>query len=259
MRGHDQLRQFQSVEFGPIEVLLLEDRPYFPAKECAAILGYAKPHNAISRHCHDSLKRGVTDRFGRIQEKLYIPEGDLYRLIIRSKLPAAVRFERWVFDEVLPTLRRYGAYATSDTLDEILASPDFTESLIKRLEKECRRREVLEGLASEMAPKALYCDEVLQCKNAIPVSVIAKDYGMTAASFNRLLHALGVQYKVNGTWLLYQKYANQGYTRTRTFHVDKSVAKIHTCWTQKGRLFLYGLLRECGILPLTERLQRLTA
>jgi len=96
-------------------VLTIEGKPYFPATECATILGYSKPHNAISRHCPHSLKRGVGVETGckangnaatQTVEKIYISEGDLYRLIIRSKLPAAERFERWVFDEVLPTIRQ---------------------------------------------------------------------------------------------------------------------------------------------------------
>ena len=251
MKSKNQIRQFHSDEFGSLDILMIDDKPYFPATECAKVLGYAKPENAIVRHCKGSLKRGVLSN-GGMQDKKFIPEGDLYRLIIRSKLPAAERFETWVFDEVLPTIRKHGAYATHDTLDELLRSPKFAERLIERLEEEREKSGVLEGLATEMAPKALYCDMVLQCANLVPVSLIAKDYGMSAATFNTLLYDLGVQYLMSGTWLLYQQYANKGYTRTRTYRVGEKIAALHTCWTQKGRLFLYEFLKDFGILPLME-------
>jgi prophage antirepressor-like protein len=248
MKINNQLQQFRSKEFGAIEILMLDGKPYFPAKECAEMLGYAKSRNAIERHCKGALKRGVLTN-GGTQEKTFIPEGDLYRLIARSKLPAAGRFETWVFDEVLPMIRKYGVYATDDTLDDMLRSPEFTDKLLRALDAEREKNATLVGLAEEMAPKALYCDAVLCSEDAMPVSLIAKDYGMTAAAFNTLLHELGVQYKIAGTWLLYQKYAAKGYTKTRTYRIGESAAALHTCWTQKGRLFLYDLLKWYGILP----------
>jgi prophage antirepressor-like protein len=254
MKTNNQIQQFRSEEFGSLDILMEDGKPYFPATECAAVLGYKNPHDAITKHCRYPAKREVPhpqSSAKRISIN-YIPEGDLYRLIIRSKLPAASRFEKWVFDEVLPTVRKYGAYATGETLDELLRSPSFAETLMGRLDKERRRSKTFEELATEMAPKALYCDLVLQNKNAIPVSLIAKDYGMTAARFNEMLHGFGIQYRVAGTWLLYQKYAAGGYTQTRTYYVGKNVAVMHTCWTQKGRLFLYEFLKMFGILPQTK-------
>ena len=257
----NQIQQFHSREFGSLDIMLIDGKPYFPATECAEVLGYSKPHNAIARHCAHSLKRGVvtqsTNQHGatssQVVEKTFIPEGDLYRLIIRSKLPSAERFERWVFDEVIPCIRKYGFYATDDTLDEMLRNPTFTETLIRKLAEEREKTAALEGLAVELAPKALYCDLILQSKNTVPVSLIAKDYGLSATAFNRILHRIGIQYKTGGTWLLYQKYAGMGFTHTRTYSVDNRVSAMHTCWTQKGRLFLYEILKSCGILPLIEK------
>ena len=227
----NQIQIFENKEFGKLEVLTFDGQPYFPATECAELLGYARPHNAISRHCRGSLKRGVIDKLGREQEKIYIPEGDLYRLIIRSKLPAAVRFEAWVCDEVLPSIRKSGVYIAEELLAE--------------------NEELLECL-NLLAPKALYYDVILQSPHTLPVSVIAKDYGMTAVAFNRLLHSLGVQYKICGTWLLYKRYHGKGYTISRTYQLGGEVY-VHTCWTQKGRQFLYDLLKWYGILPTVER------
>jgi len=252
---NNQTQQFYCAEFGSLEILIINDKPFFPATECAKVLGYKNPYKAVADHCKkdDLTIREVIDNLGRKQEKHYISEGNLYRLIVRSKLPAAVRFEKWVFDDLLPVVRKYGIYATDSILKEMLRDSEFTDSLIRKLAEERKKSGALESLTEELAPKALYCDLILQSKNVVPISLIAKDYGLSAAVFNTLLHDLGVQYKVSGTWLLYQQYAGKGYTQTRTYHVGEKTTAMHTCWTQKGRLFLYETLKSWGVLPLIEK------
>ncbi|MCL2866827.1 MAG: phage antirepressor KilAC domain-containing protein [Clostridia bacterium] len=254
MKNSNQIQQIHNDEFGSLDILMIDGKPYFPATECALVLGYKNPHKAIADHCRYLTKREVPHPQNREKQisRNFIPEGDLYRLIIRSKLPVAERFERWVFDEVLPTIRKHGAYATHDTLDDLLRSPKFAEKLIQQLDREREKYAALEGLATEMAPKADYCELVLYSKNLVPVSLIAKDYGMSAVRFNKLLHDLGIQYKAAGTWLLYQKHADKGYTKTRTYYTGDKTVAVHTCWTQKGRQFLYEFLKYYGILPVGE-------
>ena len=94
---------------------------------------------------------------------------------------------------------------------------------------------------------------IMKCESTMPVSVIAKDYGMTAVSFNQLLNGLGVQYSVGGVWVLYKKYCNQGYTVSRTYHINETTADVRTYWTQKGRHFIYEILKWYGILPEAEK------
>ena len=110
---------------------------------------------------------------------------------------------------------------------------------------------------AELTPKAGYYDVILSCKDAIAISVIAKDYGKTAQWMNEKLHELGVQFKSGKIWLLYKKYAEQGYTCTRTTPYPKADgtqgSSVHTYWTQKGRIFIYDLLKQIGILPVIER------
>lgn len=112
-------------------------------------------------------------------------------------------------------------------------------------------------LLAEYSPKASYYDVVLQTKDALSTSQIAKDYGKSAKWLNAMLHDLGVQYNQGGVWLIYQKYAELGYTRSKTHTYSgndgEQHSRLHTYWTQKGRLFIYGLLKENGILPLIER------
>jgi anti-repressor protein len=127
-------------------------------------------------------------------------------------------------------------------------------SLVKK-----QNLELLETVAvqnqqiAELQPKASYYDLILQNKNTVPITQIAKDYGMSGRKFNELLHELGVQYKFRKTWLLYQQYAECGYTQSRTYAIDESRSVMHTYWTQKGRLFLYDLLKNEGILPVIEQ------
>lgn len=110
---------------------------------------------------------------------------------------------------------------------------------------------------AELQPKASYYDLVLNCKDLISTSAIAKDYGKSAVWMSRWLHEKGVQFKQGDIWLLYQKYAEKGYTSTKTHGYSgtdgEPHTKVHTYWTQKGRLFIYGLMKEDGILPLIER------
>ncbi|KYC64723.1 hypothetical protein B4098_3416 [Heyndrickxia coagulans] len=112
---------------------------------------------------------------------------------------------------------------------------------------------VLSQQVNELQPKASYYDMILQNKNLIPISVIAKDYGMSAKTMNKKLHELGVQYKQGDIWLLYAKYQDKGYTQTTTHAIDADKSKPHTKWTQKGRKFIYDLLKSEGILPIIER------
>ena len=248
-----KIQIFENEEFGRIGVLMIEGRPYFPATECAEILGYATPRHAVSRHCRGGMKRAVIDTLGRTQQKTFIPEGDLYRLIMCSKLPSAVRFEAWVCDEVLPSIRQHGAYATPEALEQMMSSSGFTAELIRNLAKTHAKNHVLMDYVDELEPKAKYCDVILQSRHAVPVTLIAKDYGYSAVSFNKLLHALGVQYKIGNTWMLYQNYSGKGYTTTKTYQIDTKTLAVHTNWTQKGRFFLYELLKSHGILPEVER------
>ena len=262
MQSQGNVQAFHSSEFGTIEILMLDGKLYFPAAECATILGYTKPHNAVERHCRYSLKRGVPHPQSpeKTIEKIFIPEGDLYRLIIRSKLPAAERFEHWVFDEVLPCIRKYGTYINDDTLDRMREDSAFTDELLRRLGDERAKNDSLRDVndslrdvINEQAPKVRYYDRILQCTSPVQTSIVAKDFGMSAVLFNKLLYKNRIQFKVGGTWLLYQKFANKGYTVTKTYLVEGRVASVHTCWTQKGRLFLYETLKDQGILPVAER------
>jgi len=256
-----ELQIFNNAEFGTVRTMEVEGKPYFCGTDVAKALGYgSNPQDAIRRHCLEDgcVNHAVTDSIGREQQAKFISEGNMYRLISHSKLPSAQRFESWVFDEVLPSIRRHGLYAA----DELLNNPDLFISALQELKAERARVQNLEEevaqtrqIICEMQPKVSYYDTILQNQDVVPVSLIAKDYGMSGRSFNAMLHELGVQFKQHHTWLLYQKYANQGYTFSRTQEVNEGRKTVmHTYWTQKGRLFLYDLLKnKRNLLPMIER------
>ena len=256
----NELQLFTNTEFGPVRTLEENGQILFCAKDVAVNLGYGNVADAIQKHCKGIAKRD-TPTNGGIQSMTFIPESDVYRLIMRSKLPAAQRFERWVVEEILPTIRNHGIYATGETLEALISDPQFGIRLLSELQTEREQRKAAEEerehhkrVIFELEPKARYCDLVLKSKTLVPVSMIAKDYGLSAMKFNLLLHELGVQYRMAETWLLYQKYADQGYAHSQTHVLDNGTTIVTTCWTQKGRLFLYQLLKErAGVLPVIER------
>lgn len=242
---------FNNPAFGTIRTVEEEGRVLFCGKDVAAALGYANTKDALGRHCNGVVKRyPIVDTLGRTQEARFITEGDLYRLIASSKLPAAQAFESWVFDEVLPSIRRHGMYA----IDELLQNDDFLEEALHAIRTERAKRLAAEQALLEASPKVSYYDLVLSSPDAVAVTLIAKDYGMGARKFNALLHDLGIQFKQSGVWVLYQNHAGQGYTDTKTHVVAEGRhTRLHTYWNQKGRLFIYEQLKEHGILPVIER------
>lgn len=257
-----ELQIFKNAEFGSIRTLTINGEPYFVRCDVAEILGYSNSRKALADHV-DEEDKGVTkcDTLGGTQEMTVINESGLYGLILGSKLPTARKFKRWVTSEVLPAIRRHGVYA----VDAVLANPDMLIEALLQLKAEREiNQELKETVAVqnqqivEMKPKASYYDVVLNCKDLVAISVIAKDYGWSANRMNQYLHQKGVQYKQgNKIWLLYQKYAEMGYTNTKTHSYPGNDGTMHTAvhtyWTQQGRLFIYELLKSEGILPTMEQ------
>ena len=255
-----ELQVYKNAEFGSVRTTTIGGQPYFVGKDVADILGYANTRKALIDHIDDEDK-GVTkcDTLGGKQDLIIINESGLYSLILSSKMPNAKKFKRWVTSEVLPAIRKHGLYAT----DDLIANPDLAIAAFTALKEEREKnKELMAAVAigqqqiAEMKPKATYYDVVLKCRDAVNISVIAKDYGWSAMRMNEYLHEKGIQYKQGTIWLLYQKYAPNGYTKTNTHIYEDSKGiqhtKVHTKWTQKGRLFIYEQLKADGIYPQIE-------
>lgn len=261
----NDIKIFENAEFGSVRTLEVNGEPYFVGKDVADILGYQNGSRDINRHVDTEDKADVAIHDGSQNRNMtIINESGLYSLILSSKLPKAKEFKHWVTSEVLPSIRKHGAYMTDDVLHRAITEPDFLIQLATELKEEQEKRRALESTVAvqsqqitELQPKASYYDVVLNSKDLLSIGKIAKDFGKSAVWLNKWLHEQGVQYKQGEIWLLYQKYAEQGYTstKTRTYNGDDGAVhtKVHTYWTQKGRLFIYDLLKTNGILPLIEK------
>ena len=255
----NELKIFENAEFGQVRTAEIDGKPYFCGSDVAKALGYLNTNDAMGRHCRAIVKCD-TPISGKMQKINFIPEGDIYRLITHSKLPSAEKFESWVFDEVLPSIRKHGMYA----IDELINNPDLAIKALTALKDEREKNRALSEevnvknqLIGELKPKADYMDRILKNPGLVTITQIAKDYGMSGQAMNDLLHSLKVQYKQSSQWLLYEKYQSCGYTHSQTInyeHTDgRPDVKMNTKWTQKGRLFLYQLLKVNSVLPSIER------
>lgn len=260
---------YKNQEFGEIRTVQLDGDVWFVGKDVAAALAY-KATSSMRKLIDDEdyteidpqnpdmtrfIQNGTTplEPNPSVRRMLLVNESGLYQAIFNSKLPNAKKFKRWITSEVLPSIRKYGLYAT----DELLKDPDLLIAALEELKAAREQNAIQHQQILEMQPKASYYDVVLNCKEAVPISVIAKDYGKSARWMNQKLKQLGIQYKQGRIWLLYQDYAEGGYTCTKTFAYKagngEDHSKVHTYWTQKGRLFIYDLLKQEGIVPLIER------
>lgn len=266
---NNKIKVFENAEFGSVRTVTINGEPWFVASDVCKALGIDQ---TSTRRLDDDEKNTLrlTQGIPGNPNVTVVNEPGLYTLVLGSRKPEAKAFKRWITHEVIPDIRQYGMYATNDFLDKALGNPDnwirmLTEYSAVKKENETlklktvEQKEVIESQNNQitlMKPKASYYDLVLQTKNAVNITTIAKDYGLSAVTLNKKLHDYGVQYKQGGTWLLYQQHADKGYTKTKTgVYTNKAgeeYASVHTQWTQKGRMFIYEILKEHGILPKME-------
>ena len=232
-------------------------------KDVCEVLGIQNTTDVARRLDSDEVVR--FNLGGLSGETNIINESGLYNVILRSDKPAAKQFKRWVTHEVLPSIRKHGAYATPATLEAMLNDPDTMITTLQALKTEREEKKALQvqvaqrdQLIGELKPKADYVDWILNNPGLVTITQIAKDYGMSGQAMNRQLYELEIQYKQSGQWLLYRKHHGMGYTHSETIAFNRSDGredtKMETKWTQKGRLFIYELLKEkAELLPVIER------
>ncbi|MCG7386843.1 phage antirepressor KilAC domain-containing protein [Paenibacillus sp. ACRRY] len=269
----NQPKVFDHEMFGSIQIVTIEGKEMFGATQVALALGYKDPNSAVRQHCksegaviHPVLTSGGT------QQMKFISEGNVYRLIARSKLPGAEAFEKWVFDEVLPSIRENGMFATDSLLDD----PDLLLKTVTKLTEERRARveaeqraallqtetEIQAEIIEEQAEELVYLDEVIRPDGTLTVLQIASDYSMSAQRLNNILNGERVQRKSRKQWLLYEKYKTKEvkgerivrsvtspYTNPKT-GLKETATK--TEWTQAGRMFIHELLLERGYIRETD-------
>lgn len=215
----NQIQLFKNEQFGDVRTVLQDGEPWFVTADVCRALEIGNPSMAVERLDDDEKGISIIDTLGGEQRMAIINEPGLYSLVIRSRKPEAKAFRRWITHEVIPSIRKHGLYAA----DELLANPDLFIKVLQDLKEERARsaqlatqNAVQSQQIAEMQPKVSYYDLILQNQSVMPIVQIAKDYGFSAQAMNQKLRELGVQYKSGGVWLLYQKYAPEGYTQTKT-------------------------------------------
>ena len=176
---NNEIEIFKNEEFGQVRTMLINNEPYFVGKDVAEILGYSNSSKAVSTHVDDEdkiMKMIAHSQNGNVvkTQTALINESGLYSLMLSSKLPNAKKFKRWVTSEVLPSIRKHGAYMTNETLEEALTSPDFLIKLATELKKEKEQRQALEKEQKKNAPKVLFADAVSGSNTSILIGDFAK-------------------------------------------------------------------------------------
>lgn len=258
----NNIQIFNNEELGTIRIKGTPDAPLFCLGDVCKMLGLRQGN------VRERLEKGVVSTeplltSGGIQMVNFVTEDGLYDVILDSRKPEAKRFRKWVTSEVLPTIRKHGAYMTKDILERAITEPDFLIQLATTLKEEKAKRleaeqqcEAQKQIIGEMEKKVSYLDLILSSTSTMTITQIAQDYGMSGQRMNKLLHGLRIQYKVGEQWILYAEYKDKYYVSSETIHfmTNEGVpyTTLNTKWTQKGRLFLYDILKKEGILPKME-------
>lgn len=229
------------------------ENPIFLAKDVAEWIEHTNSRMMVQSV--DENERVVNNVYtpGGNQEQWFLTEDGLYEVLMQSRKPIAKEFKKQV-KQYLKDLRTKGFTATTPKLDELVNNPDLLITLATQLKTERAEKLRLQEQTllqakelKESAPKVVYYDQVLQSETLYPITLIAKDLGMSGKALNEKLHKLGVIYSLHGTWVLYDKYQNLGYTHTKTHTYTDSKGEIRTSvqtyWTEKGRKFIFELLK----------------
>lgn len=253
-----EIKIFENEKFGNVRIIMGENgEPLFCLADVCQALDLT-PSKVAQRLDEDVLSKYPLETLGGIQQANFVNEDGLYDAILDSRKPEAKQFRKWVTSEVLPSIRKNGGYLANQeqlTPEQIVANALIVaQNIINNQNKQIEEMSVK---MSELEKKSDYLDLILESKETVTVTQIAQDYGMSAKAFNKLLASLGIQHKVNGQWILYAKYLGEGYVHSKTVSITRSSGMkdtvMNTEWKQKGRIFLYNLLKDSGYLPLIEQ------
>ena len=242
----NQMEIFKNPEFGSIRTFEQDGKVLFCGLDIAVALGYSNPRDALRRHCKGVVKRDTLTEGGP-QQLSFIPEGDVYRLIVHSKLPSAERFERWVFDEVLPSIRKHGAYITREKLWEVATSPEAMMKLCSDLLAEREENAALREENAMLEGKAAFYDLFIDLKHSTNLRTTAKELGVPERRFVRFLLEQRFVYRApSGNVLPYAKPANDGLFTVKDY-CNHGHTGSYTLVTPQGKLY-FAQLRDSILL-----------
>ena len=257
------MNELQNIDGFNAKIYGTAENPLFLAKDIAELIEHSRASEMLKTVDYDEKLMQPILASGQNRNMWFLTEDGLYEVLMSSKKPQAKIFKKKV-KEILKTIRKHGAYMTNEVIERTLTSPDFIIQLATklkdeqeaRLELEKENRQLSLDLA-EATEKTRYLDLILDSPDELIVKQIAQDYGISAVKFNQILNKLRIQYKQNNQWILYSKFQGKGYIKSRTFNYiwsdKKQHTRINTCWTQKGREFLYRKLKKAGYLPVVEQ------
>lgn len=229
------LQVFKNEEFGEIRTVTIDNEPMFCLADICKALELSQPSKVKERLLEKGVRSIPTLTNGGTQNLLYVNEANLYKTIFQSRKESAERFTDWVTSEVLPSIRKYGIYATDNVIDNILNNPDFGIELLTRLKEERTARVEAERRNAILT----------HVNKTYTMTEIAKELNMKSANqLNRLLAEKKIQYQVNGTWVMYSKYSNLGYEEIKQEVLDSGKVIYHRRITQMGREFILQLLTD---------------
>ena len=232
----DNIQIFKNEAFGEVRVAGTSEEPLFCLADICKVLELGNPSQVKTRLCGGVITNEVIpDSIGRQQEMIFINEDGLYDVILDSRKPQAKTFRKWVTSEILPSIRKHGIYATDNVIDQILNNPDFGIELLTKLKEERSARIEAEKQVAVLTHvnKTYTCTEV------------AKELGLKSAiELNNRLKELGVQYKVNQTWVPYTKYATLGWFDIKQEVADNGHIIYHRNITGIGRQGIINLINS---------------
>ncbi|WP_078408731.1 phage antirepressor [Priestia abyssalis] len=266
------MSELQLFNYGLQEVrtVVKDGEVWFVAKDVCDILEIRNVSDATSS-LKPNFKTSIvlTDTGSNYKTNaLIVSEAGLYKLVFKSRKKEAEKFTDWIAEEVLPSIRKHGAYMTPATIDAMVSNPDLLIRLATQLKEEQQKRkeveqqvkklseenDVMEMVIAESQPKITYYDTILDSKGTMTITEIAQDYDLTAQQLNELLRSKGVQYKQGKRWILTKKHQGNGYVDSKTIHIKQGdFTKTQMRWTQKGRLFIHDILKKNGIVPIIDR------
>jgi prophage antirepressor-like protein len=246
------LQIFKNDTFGQVRILEKDNELWFVAKDVCDCLEIKNTTDALKRLDNDERSRF---NLGRQGETNIVNEYGLYNLVLSSRKPEAKEFKRWITHDVIPQIRKTGAYSMNipKSLPEALRayaneveSHNATKAIVAQQEQQI----------AEFKPVKDYVDKILSSKSCLTITQIAADYGMSAQELNKILHEAGLQRKVGDQWILYKQHMAKGFTKSETFTFCRSDgrldSKITTKWTQKGRLEIHSILTKLNIHAVCE-------
>lgn len=257
------MNELQNIDGFNAKIYGTAENPLFLAKDIAELIEHSRASEMLKTVDDDEKLMQPILASGQNRNMWFLTEDGLYEVLMSSKKPQAKVFKKKV-KEILKSIRKHGAYMNNEVIEKTLTSPDFIIQLATKLKDEQEARLELEKENSQLSldlaeatEKTRYLDLILDSPDELIVKQIAQDYGISAVKFNQILNKLRIQYKQNNQWILYSKFQGKGYIKSRTFNYigsdKKQHTRINTCWTQKGREFLYRKLKKAGYLPVVEQ------